>query len=189
MDQFMHVRIIIGMVLGLGLTHLIRGSMGFVQNPGRQKIYVVHLLWVFYVFLLLIHFWWWEFNLKMLPQWYFYDYFYIICYALLFYMICAILYPDSLEDYEGYEDYFHSRKKWFFGLLAICFLVDLIDTAIKGSDYFIWVNTEYYIRVASHVLLCFLAIKINNRTFHKVLAILFIIYEISYILRYYNVDI
>lgn len=188
MDEFVHIRIIIGMILGLGLTHLIKGSVGFIQHPGRKKIYKVHLLWVFYIFLLLIHFWWWEFNLKLIVQWYFLDYFFIICYALIFYMICAILYPDDLQGYDGYEDYFFSRKKWFFSLLAICFIADLVDTAIKGFDYFIWANTEYYIRIASHVILCLLGVLINNRSFHKILVVLFILYEITFIFRFFNLE-
>lgn len=188
MDEFLHVRVIIGMILGLGLTHLIKGSAGFIQHPGRKKISVVHSLWVFYVFLLLIHFWWWEFNLKLLVQWYFLDYFFIICYALIFFLICALLYPEDLKGYEGYEDYFYSRKNWFFSLLALCFMADLVDTLIKGTDYFIWANMEYYLRIASHVLLCVIAIMINSKTFHKALVVLFIIYEISYIFRFYNLE-
>ena len=177
MEEFLHVRVIIGLILGLGLTHLIKGSVGFIQFPGRKKIYGIHLLWVFYMFLLLIHFWWWEFNLKMLAQWYFLDYFFIICYSLIFYMICAILYPDDLQGYDGYEDYFYSRKNWFFGLLILCFLADIIDTAIKGATYFNLLNTEYYIRTACHVILCLMAIKTKNRIFHTALPIIFILYN------------
>lgn len=189
MDQFIHIRAIISIILGLGLTHLIRGSVGFIQHPERKKMYIVHLLWVFYIFLLLIHFWWWEFNLKMVLQWHFEDYFFIICYILTFYVLCALLYPEDLRDYEGYRDYFYSRKTWFFGVLSVCFLADLVDTALKGADYFMFVNKEYYIRIISHVLLCLLAITTSNRTFHKVLVLGFILYEISYIFRFYNVEI
>lgn len=188
MDEFAHIRIIVGMILGLGLTHLIKGSVGFIQHPGRKKIYGVHLLWVFYIFLLLIHFWWWEFNLKLLAEWFFLDYFFIIVYALIFYMICAILYPDDLQGYKGYEDYFYSRKNWFFGLLLISFLADIIDTSIKGGDYFIWANTEYYVRIVSHIILCLLAMKTSNRVFHKALVLVLIVYEISFIIRFYNLE-
>lgn len=188
MEVFEHIKVVIGIILGLGLTHLIMGSVRFIQHPGRKKLYSVHLLWVFYIFLLLIHFWWWEFNLKSLVQWHFRDYFFVICYTLIFFMICALLYPEDLRDYDGYEDYFYSRKKWFFGLLAICFLADLVDTLIKGTDYYIWATTEYYIRIASHVALCLVAMTTNNRIFHKCLVVAFIIYEISYIHRYYNLE-
>ncbi len=102
MEVFEHIKVVIGIILGLGLTHLIMGSVRFIQHPGRKKLYSVHLLWVFYIFLLLIHFWWWEFNLKSLVQWHFRDYFFVICYTLIFFMICALLYPEDLRDYDGY---------------------------------------------------------------------------------------
>ncbi len=176
------------MILGLGLTHLIKGSVGFIQHPGRKKVNIVHLLWVFYTFLLLVHFWWWEFKLKLVPHWYFYDYLFIICYVLIFYVACAILYPEDIKDYSGYGDYFYSRKNWFFGVLAISFIADLVDTRIKGTDYFMWVNMEYYLRIISHVILCVFAIKMNNRKFHLGLVIILILYEISYIFRFFNTE-
>jgi len=103
-------------------------------------------------------------------------------------MICAILYPDDLEGYKGYEDYFYSRKKWFFGLLAICFTADLVDTAIKGMNYFLRVNTEYYLRFIIHVFLFFMAMRTDNKKFHTGLVIVLILYEMSYILRFYNTE-
>jgi hypothetical protein len=36
----------------------------------------------------------------------------------------------------GVVHYFMSRRKWFFGLLAATFLLDLIDTRLKGGSYF-----------------------------------------------------
>ncbi|QOG03282.1 hypothetical protein [Flavobacterium sp. MDT1-60] len=188
MEELTHIKSVIGIILGLSLTHLIKGSVIFIQHPGRKKVYFVHSLWVFYVFLLIIHFWWWEFNLKLITEWYFIDYFFIICYILIYYLLCAILYPDDLRDYTGYEDYFYSRKNWFFAILAISYIADMIDTAIKGGNYFLYNQTEYYIRIATHVVLCLIAIKYHNKVFHTILAILFIVYELSYILRLFNVE-
>jgi hypothetical protein len=93
-----------------------------------------------------------------------------------------------LVDYTGYEDYFYSRKKWFFSILAISFGADIIDTAIKGGDYFLYNQTEYFVRVVSHIILCFAAIKVDNKRFHTILVVLFIAYELSYILRLFNVE-
>ncbi|MGQ7945923.1 hypothetical protein [Flavobacterium sp. WC2509] len=100
----------------------------------------------------------------------------------------AILYPDDLNDYSGYEEYFYSRKKWFFSILAISFGADLIDTAIKGGDYFLYNETEYYLRIFTHIILCLLAIKVHNKVFHTLLVSLFIVYELSYIFRLFNIE-
>lgn len=188
MEAFLHIKSVIAIILGLSLTHLIKGSVSFIQHPGRQKFFLLHFLWVFYIFLMIIHFWWWEFNLKLVTERFFGDYFFIISYILIFFIICAILYPDDLRDYSGYEEYFFSRRKWFYSMLALCFGADLIDTYIKGAEYIANLGNEYYFRNIVHIALCISAIFIKNKKFHWVLAIGFLIYEIQFILRFFNFE-
>lgn len=171
------------MILGLSLTHLIRGTAKFVQHPQREKIYWVHMLWVFYIFLLLIHFWWWEYKLTTLKDWSFPVYFFVIGYIMLYFVLCALLYPDDVKEYQGYEGYFYSRKKWFYGVLAASFVADIIDTLIKGKEYFLHFGLEYPIRNITHLALCLVAIRVSNKKYHAFLAVIFIVYELSYILR------
>lgn len=171
------------MILGLSLTHLIRGTAKFVQHPQREKIYWVHMLWVFYIFLLLIHFWWWEYKLTTLKDWSFPVYFFVIGYIMLYFVLCALLYPDDVKEYQGYEGYFYSRKKWFYGVLAASFVADIIDTLIKGKEYFLHFGLEYPIRNITHLVLCLVAIRVSNKKYHAFLAVIFIVYELSYILR------
>lgn len=104
-------------------------------------------------------------------------------------MLSAILYPDDLKDYEGYKDYFFSRKKWFFSILALCFAADIADTFLKGDKYFSQLGNEYLIRNISHIALCIVAIFIKNKIFQYILASAFIIYEIFYIVRFYNLEV
>ena len=188
MEAFLHIKSVIAIILGLSLAHLITGSVSFIQHPGRKKFFLLHFLWVFYIFLMIIHFWWWEFNLKLVTEWFFGDYFFIICYILIFYVICAILYPDDLKDYSGYEEYFYSRKNWFFAMLALCFGADLIDTYIKGAAYISNLGSEYYARNSIHIALCLSAIFIKNKKFHWFLVAGFLIYEIQFILRFFNFE-
>ncbi len=45
-DVFPHIRIVMGMVIGLGVTRLLSGLARIVQHPGQYKLYPVHLAWV-----------------------------------------------------------------------------------------------------------------------------------------------
>ena len=47
----------------------------------------------------------------------------------------ALLFPDRIDDYDGCADYFHARQGWFYGLLAAIFLVDIVDSALKGATH------------------------------------------------------
>ncbi|MBN9593411.1 MAG: hypothetical protein J0I02_14390, partial [Alphaproteobacteria bacterium] len=110
-DVFPHVRIIMGIVVGLGITRLLVGSARFVQHPGREKPSAVHLAWVISMLLMLAHFWWWEFWLYDIGDWVFSLYIFLIGYTVALFLLCALLYPDDIREYKNYEDYFLSRRK------------------------------------------------------------------------------
>jgi len=117
-ELFPHIRIVMGMVIGLGIARLLTWIAAVVQHPGRAKLYPTHLLWVGSILLELIHFWWWEFALFTVSEWTFGVYFFLILYCITLFLLAALLVPDNIDDYDGYEDFFLSRRKWFFGLFA-----------------------------------------------------------------------
>ena len=69
METFGHIRMVMGFILSLSIAHLLKGTVKFVQHPGREKPYWIHLSWVFYIFILLVHFWWWEIPLHVIKRW------------------------------------------------------------------------------------------------------------------------
>jgi hypothetical protein len=136
---------------------------------------------------MLIHFWWWEFALHNVARWNFAMYFLVILYAVVLYLICALLFPDHIAEYRDYEHYFMSRRKWFFGLLAFSFILDVGDTALKGTDYLLSFAIEYPIRIGVYVILCIAAMFTANRRFHQTFVVASLIYQISFIARFYPV--
>jgi hypothetical protein len=185
MDVYLHVRVLLSMILGLGVAHLLRGVARIVQHPKKAKTYWVHLVWALFLFLYLIHFWWWEFSLQKVERWTFPLYFFIALYAILLYLLCSLLFADDMQDYEGYRDYFYSRRRWIFTLMAILFVADIIDTVIKGSAYRAKLGLTYDIRTAIYILLSILAIKIRSPRFHAAFAVFAVTVEVFYILKLY----
>jgi len=110
-------------------------------------------------------------------------YFVLILYGLLLYLLSALLFPVDLTDYEGFKDYFYSRRRWFFGSLAAIFVIDIFDTLIKGAAYLHGIGPEYWIRVGAFIVLALIAIKTRNELFHRIFVVFGIAYEVSYILR------
>ena len=185
-EVFPHIRIVMGMVIGLGMTRLLSGAARMVQHPRGYKLYATHLAWVASVLLMLIHFWWWEFGLFAIERWTFGTYLFIVCYAVLLFLLCALLFPDSMLDYKGYEDFFISRRGWFFGVLGATYLFDVIDTLIKGPAHFERFGTEYLIRTPLLVALCIAAALTADRRFHAAFVAFTLIYQISWILRLFD---
>lgn len=184
-DIYPHVRLVLGMVLSLSIARLLTGAARFIQHP-NQRVYPVHLAWAAFMLLYLIHFWWWEYRLAALPQWTFAIFFFVVSFAILLYLLCTLLFPDDLKEYKGYEDYFFSRRKWFFGLLALTFVFDVVDTWIKGAQRFSDLGIEYPIRNAVYIFGCLLAVRSENRRFHAGLITVMLVYQVSWILRLFN---
>jgi hypothetical protein len=185
-DVFPHIRIVMGMVVGLGLTRLLSGIARIVQHPRGYALYPVHLAWVGMVFLMLVHFWWWEFGLFHIESWTFGKYLFLIGYSTALFLMCALLFPDSMLDYKSYEDFFISRRTWFFGLLAATFVLDVIDTLLKGEAHFAHFGHEYLLRTPIFLALCIAAIFTTNRTFHILFVAAALAYQVSWILRLFD---
>jgi hypothetical protein len=90
-----------------------------------------------------------------------------------------------MEEYTGYRDYFISRRKWFFGILALVYVADFIDTLLKGADHYRVYGIEYPIQVACFILFSLIAVFWGNRRYHAVFAAVALVYQITFTLRHF----
>lgn len=187
MELFAHIRIVMGIILSLAIARLLSGVVRIVQHPGRKPVYWVHLVWAFSLFLALISMWWWESRLAQVHDWSFESFLFVVCFITLYYFLCALLFPEWMDDYADYRSYFESRLGWFFGALALVYAMDVGDTLLKGSSYLQGFGTEYEIRNGVYIVVCLIAMRTRNRVFHAVFAVVNLIYQVSWILRVYDV--
>lgn len=178
---FVHVRVVIGLVTGLAITRLLTGLARFVQHPGLTPIYAPHFLWVIYLLLFVTHFWWFQFSLSTITQWQYAEYAFVIFYAAIIFFIATLLFPDQMQDYSGYEQYFTSRARWFYGFLAAMFLIDIADSAIKGADHFRSMGWIYPWRQVGLAGLAIVGMFTTDRRFHIAFGLIAIIAEVWWI--------
>ncbi|WP_454632993.1 hypothetical protein [Bradyrhizobium cenepequi] len=143
-EIFIHIRIIVGMILGISIARLVSGVTRFLQHPGKERINLLHIGWAVFVFLAIIHFWWFEFALSRIERWTFEGYFLVICYAVVFVMLSAMIFPDNIGEHEGLKEYFWNRRNVFYVLLLVLFSVDVFDTLLKGANYYKQFYGWYY---------------------------------------------
>ena len=184
---YFHLRILMGVILGVGLTRILAGLAGFAQHPGHKKLSAIHLTWVAVVLISAIHFWWAEYGLIRIHPWHFELFVFVLFYAFLFYLMATLLIPDNIDEYAGYEDYFLSRRRWFFGLLAATAPVELVDTLAKGANYFDSLGPEYPFRLAVILVVSAVGAWSRDRRVQIALALLYLAYLLSWILRLYRV--
>ena len=186
LDLYLHVRVLIALILGLSVTRLVSGIAALVQHPGRYRIWPVHLCWVAWALLNVVTFWWWEFRLSFVPQWTFGLYAFVCVYASMYYFLSALLFPQDLDEYKGYQDYFLSRRRWFFGFAALTEALDVIDTLIKGEAHLRSLGLEYLVATGAFVLLSAVAARTPNPRFHMLFVLSAVAYEISFSIRHFG---
>ena len=186
MGVFEYVSVLTSIVIGMGIAHLLRGVARVIQHRGRGTSDWVHLIWVAFMFFQAIFFWWWEFALDSIQVWSFGLYLFVVFYAFIIYLMCALLFPSDLEGYEGYGDYFMSQRGWFLGLLAAYFVIDFWDTWLKGAEHFASLGLEYPVSSAVYILCCMVGMRSSNRRFHTAFAVVALLYQVTWALRYFS---
>lgn len=186
MDIYEYVSVLTSIIIGLGIAHLLRGIAKIIQHPGRHAVYWVHLVWVGFMFVQMAFWWWWQFNLVDLPVWQFQNYMFLLIYAVILFLVCALLFPSDLDDYSGFEEYYFSRRKWFFGLFGTSFLIDLYDTWLKGAEHFSSLGPQYLFLVGSFVTFSVVAIMTRWRLFHAIFAISALMYQLYFAFQFWG---
>jgi len=187
MGMFEYVIVLTGVVIGLALTHLMQGVARIIEQPERVRVWWVHLGWVGYMFVNAVFWWWWEFRLRLIASWTFQLYAFVLGYAFLIYLICAVLVPSEAAGIQGYKEYFIARRRWFFGMLIAWLAIDLLDTWAKGSAYFASLGIEYPIAQAGLALACLIGLLSPRERVQIAVLLLVAVYQASRIVRFFDV--
>ena len=171
MEMFEYVAVLTSIIAGLGIANLLQGLARLIQHPGQDRVYWVHLGWVLYTFLYVVHWWWFEFRLGSVEVWTIQLYWFLVLYAVALYLECALLFPASLADYDGFREYFYSRRGWFFGLWALIGALDVGDSWLKGGEHLSSLGSNYLVGQGIFLALFLVAARTRNERFHAALVI------------------
>jgi len=146
-----------------------------VTTRDGPRPYWVHLIWTYYLFVNTTMFWWWEFRLSAL-DWSLSIYLVVIVYATLLFFASLVLQPTNLDGTSSYKEYYYSNRRWIFGLIIAFTLWDFVDSTIKGVDHVLGLGTEYIFILIGVPSACAVAIITPNERYHKIFAMVWIIY-------------
>lgn len=185
-DIFPHMRMLLSTIIGLGITRMLMTVANMVQHPRRARVSVLHILWIISLLVEMVLFWWWQFALFRLEHWTFGIALFLVAYVVALFLLAALLSPDNISDYDGYEDFFLKRRAWFFGLFAVVAVFDLVDTLIKGPIYQQSLGPMYFLQAPMGILVCLLAVRTGNRRVHLGIVITHFIYQALLITRFFD---
>lgn len=159
MDEYSHLRMLVSLIVGLAFTRVLSGLARRIQEPAKTDRMYAQIVWSFAVLLGVVHFWWWEFSLRLIHDWNFWIYIFILSYAALFFLMLTLLYPDHIQDHVDREIFFIRRRRAFFTLFAISFAFDVTDTLIKGYEHLRSLGPWYILRTLGGIAIALAAMR------------------------------
>ncbi len=137
-DQFQHVMVLTSIIIGLGITHILVGIGSIIERVSGHgallRLSWAHGAWLAVLFVWMVLFWWWQFRLLALVKvWTLGLYFFIILYAVLLFLLAVILIPRDWGNANNLDDYFLSKRYWFYTVFLMANVADLVDSFLKGG--------------------------------------------------------
>ena len=130
---YFHVRVLIGMVVGLAIGNLLRGVARVISDEKHRPIYWVQMAWALTMLGTILQLWWFEIRFDLLPRFTFAIFAFWVCYVLQLFFLTALLMPESVGEFENNREYFLARRHWFFGFLALFYVFDFAESVLKGA--------------------------------------------------------
>ena len=182
MNQFEYIMVLVSIIVGLGVAHMLLGISGIIDRLIRGKepleLSLAHAAWLGSVFGWLVLFWWWEYRFSTrIADWTVGLYFFLILYAVVLFLLSAILVPRTWDGVCSLKAYFLERRAWFYGLYMLGNAIDLVDSHLKGGmEYF---ADSVGVIGLSFTLLGFpigiMGIKTRNMAFHNWVGVFFLV--------------
>ncbi|ARC36037.1 hypothetical protein A6J80_06280 [Paracoccus yeei] len=187
MEAYGHLKVLISLILGLSITRVLSGLSRRIQSPDRTEAMYAQIVWALVLLLGAVHFWWWEFNLRLIANWHFGIYVFVLAYTALFFLMATLIYPDNISDHVETERFFLRRRRLFFGLFALSFVFDMGDTWMKGADHWASLGREYPWRMVLGIAIGLTAMRSTRARTLMWLGLGWLAYDLFWILRRYDV--
>lgn len=131
MSQFEYVAVFVSIVAGLGVVHLLLGIARLITARDRAP-YWLHMLWTLNVFSYLIFFWWTVYRWTVVEEWRVWLFVWVLAFAIVLYLLCAVLFPPD-DEAPDYRESFYRNRKAFFGLWVVVNVFEIVDSSLKGG--------------------------------------------------------
>jgi hypothetical protein len=173
MSPFEYLTVLISIILGMGITKLLRGVTNIIIRWEKVVTYWPHSVLVLLIFVAHIQDWWATYELHKLNHWRLPVFLFMILFPINLYILARILFPANWTmknlDLKGF--YFQNYRRIFLLMIPLPLHSILENHFIGGYDF-----QEQPHQILLLVVLS--SIVIFNRAdegIHKTLAIFFLI--------------
>ncbi|HQR29705.1 MAG TPA: hypothetical protein PLL32_04785 [Anaeromyxobacteraceae bacterium] len=180
---YFHVRVLIGMVVGLAIGNLLRGMARVISDDRHRPIDWVQMAWGLTMLGAILQLWWFEIRFDLLPRFTFAIFAFWVCYVLQLFFLTALLMPDNVGDFRNTREYFLARRGWFFGFLALFYVFDFAESVLKGPAFLQALGPLYPARGIVLLTGFLVAIWTRSPVFHGAFAVVALVLQVFWLVR------
>lgn len=174
MTPFEYFLFIPGIVISLAVTNVLTGVGRVVHRYAGKGVPIrldwAHAGWVLGLFQWIFFLWWYSYRWGEAHQITMIAFGFLVSYAVLLFVLCAILVPIDMDDVNDFGEHFMAVRGWFYPIFALLILTDFADSAAKGLDNFLSFGTQYIAVRTLAVIGCLVGIRVTSRLYHVVFA-------------------
>jgi len=185
-DQFQYVMVLTSIIIGLGITNALLGVSGAIERYTEShrplQLSWASAVWLVQVFLWMILFWWWEFRLvDILKRWTLWNYFLIVCYAFVLFLLVALLVPKDWDKVDDMNAYFLLKRRWFYSVFLLGAVIDVMDSYMKGGwTYIMGQGVLGWAYPVANILVVAIGLRSTRIRTHTIMGIVSIVWLVVF---------
>lgn len=179
MDPFEYVCVLTSIVAGLAVTRLVGGVGQLLQTRGRTPGYWVHGLWMANTLITVIITWWIQYRWRIIEHWTLFHVLWLLVAPINLYLASTLLFPNEQEGepIKNWRQHYFDHHRGFFLLIAMNFVIDLVDTLLKGWERFLSLGPLYAGSMLLFIVLGSVAAFTKSPRFHAGFAVFYFVYN------------
>lgn len=181
MDPFSYICVLTSIVTGLAVTRLVGGFGQLMQTRKRTPTYWVHTLWMANTLIAVIITWWVQYRWRNAEQWTLLLFVWLLVPPTVLYLAAALLFPNEQEG-ERITDWrkqYYAASRGFFLFFASTFVIDVVDTLLKGVAHYRSIGPAYPILMVSAFSGSAIAAFTTSPRYHQLFALAFFVYSVG----------
>ena len=185
-DEFQHVMVLTSIIIGLGITNALLGVSGaierYTESDRPLQLSWASAVWLAQVFLWMILFWWWEFRLAdILKHWALWNYFLIVCYAFVLFLLVALLVPKDWDKVDDMNAYFLLKRRWFYSVFLLGAVIDVMDSYMKGGwTYLMGQGVLGWAYPVANILVVAIGLRSSRIRTHTIMGVVSIVWLVVF---------
>jgi hypothetical protein len=187
MDKFNYLLVIVGIIIGLGLSQILIGLVDYIQNRHRVRLSGIQLAWMFMLFLEQLEYWYSLYSAESFGK-NFATFLGCLLYPTFMFLATGILVPKVRDQgVLNLPDCYYETHRWFFGACSLGMLALICSPVLVYGQP--WPSLsglfsgENMYRMLGLVLLLTLMV-FSSEIIHRTLTLLALITLVSFIVHH-----